>query len=99
MNENGEAPGRPELLHLLKLPGPGTVHAGPDASFTGQGCSNPAAQAIIEAAQRQADLPTVLVCAGPLTNVADALLREPAVASTLTLAWVGGAARNEEEYN
>jgi purine nucleosidase len=47
------------------------------------------------------DTPILLVCAGPLTNVADALLLRPDVASLFTLVWVGGSASggDAEEYN
>jgi len=90
-----------DLLQVLKLPDVAGVHAGPDTPFTGQPRKNPAAQAILDAAADAAgeDLPLFLVCAGPLTNVADALLLEPAVARSLTLVWVGGATHNQEEYN
>lgn len=87
------------LLRVLKRPEVPAVQAGPDAPFTGQPRDNPAARAIADAAAAGGELPLVLVCAGPLTNVADAILLDPAVASSLTLAWVGGAAVNEEEYN
>jgi inosine-uridine nucleoside N-ribohydrolase len=88
-----------DLLQVLKLPDLAGVQAGLDAPFTGQPRENPAARAIVEAAAAGGDLPLVLGCAGPLTNVADALLLDPAVAGSLTLAWVGGADRNEDEYN
>lgn len=90
-----------DLLRVLKLPDQFTVQAGPDAPFTGQPRESAAARAIIAAAAAPAgeDLPLVLVCAGPLTNVADALLLEPAIASAFTLAWVGGAEVNDDEYN
>ncbi|GGH99120.1 nucleoside hydrolase [Arthrobacter liuii] len=88
-----------DLLRVLKLPELPAVHAGPDAPFIGQPRANPAARAIVDAAEAGGDLPLILVCAGPLTNVADALLLDPAVARSLTLAWVGGAARDDEEYN
>ncbi|WP_231994433.1 nucleoside hydrolase [Pseudarthrobacter equi] len=91
-----------DLLRVLKLPAPPAVQAGPDAPFTGQPRESAAARAIIAAAAAEpagGDLPLVLVCAGPLTNVADALLLEPAIASAVTLAWVGGAEVNGDEYN
>lgn len=87
------------LLHALKLADLADIYSGPDTTFTGKRRGNPAAQAIVEAAATGGDLPLILVCAGPLTNVADALLLDPGLASALTLAWVGGAARNEDEYN
>ncbi|MEE9097781.1 nucleoside hydrolase [Pseudarthrobacter phenanthrenivorans] len=90
-----------DLLQVLKLPDLAGVHAGPDTSFTGQPRNSPAARAIVDAAADAAgeNLPLFLVCAGPLTNVADALLLEPAVARSFTLVWVGGADKDEEEYN
>lgn len=90
-----------DLLRVLKLPDVEGVHAGPDTSFTGQPRNSPAARAIVDAAADTAggDPPLLLVCAGPLTNVADALLLEPAVARSFTLVWVGGADKDEEEYN
>jgi len=87
------------LLRVLKRPEVSDVQAGSDAPFTGQARDNAAAHAIVDAAAAGGELPLILVCAGPLTNVADALLLDPAVAHSLTLAWVGGAAANEEEYN
>ncbi|TQJ61438.1 inosine-uridine preferring nucleoside hydrolase [Arthrobacter sp. SLBN-83] len=88
-----------DLLRVLKLPGLAGIHAGPDIPFTGQPRNSPAARAIVDAAGAVGDLPLLLVCAGPLTNVADALLLEPAVARSFTLVWVGGAEKDEEEYN
>ena len=88
-----------DLLRVLKLPEPAGAHSGPDIPFTGQARNNAAARAIVDAAAAGGGTPLILVCAGPLTNVADALLLDPAVASSLTLAWVGGAADNKEEYN
>jgi inosine-uridine nucleoside N-ribohydrolase len=87
-----------ELLRVLEHP-ESAVHAGPDSPFTGQPRNSAAADAIIGAARAAGGLPLILVCAGPLTNVADALLLDPGIAPLLTLAWVGGAARNNEEYN
>ncbi|NUT71380.1 nucleoside hydrolase [Pseudarthrobacter sp. C4D7] len=88
-----------DLLRVLKRPDVPGVQAGPDTPFTGHVRGNAAARAMVDAAAAGGELPLVLVCAGPLTNVADALLLDPAVASSLTLAWVGGAAANGEEYN
>lgn len=86
-----------ELLQVLAVPAP--VHAGPDGPFTGRLRDSAAARAIVAAANADGDLPAVLVCAGPLTNVADALLADPGIAGRLTLAWVGGAAADADEYN
>jgi len=88
-----------DLLQVLKLPGLSAVHAGPDVPFTGRPRDNAAARTIVETATAGGELPLILVCAGPLTNVADALLLDPAIASLLILAWVGGAAADADEYN
>ena len=88
-----------DLLRVLKLPELANVHAGPDAPFTGQRRNTAAARAIIDAVNAEGQLPLLLVCAGPLTNIADALLLEPDIATSFTLVWVGGSAANEDEYN
>src|ERR671916_410300 len=36
-------------------------------------------------------LPSFVVCGGPLTNVAGALEQEPAIATRMTLVWIGGS--------
>jgi len=59
-----------------------------------------AAGAIVAEARRTDDLPLLLVCGGPLTNVAEALRLAPDIATGLTLVWVGGAAEDRGfEYN
>ncbi|VXB42807.1 Inosine-uridine preferring nucleoside hydrolase [Arthrobacter sp. 9V] len=90
-----------ELMDILDRRGHATVQAGPDSAFTGRIRKNPAAQAIIEAVRDEGELPLTLVCAGPLTNVADALLEEPGIASRFKLAWVGGSSKglDHDEYN
>lgn len=59
----------------------------------------PAARAIVEEAMRDDPLPLVLVCAGPLSNVAAALRRDPGIASRLRLVWVGDSRAPAFEYN
>ncbi|ASN22443.1 twin-arginine translocation pathway signal [Arthrobacter sp. YN] len=90
-----------DLLSVLKPHEPASVHAGPDAPFDGQARETAAARAIISAVKAPGHTRVILVCAGPLTNVADALLLQPDIASMFTLVWVGGSARgdDEEEYN
>lgn len=73
---------------------PGSEHA---LSDHGAGA---AAAAIVDEARRDGDLPLLLVCAGPLTNVAEALRLAPDIAGRLTLVWIGGAAEEQGfEYN
>ncbi|HCX84968.1 MAG TPA: hypothetical protein DHV14_07520, partial [Micrococcales bacterium] len=66
------------------------------------GADTDAADAIVAAARREDRLPLVVVCAGPLTNVAEALRRDPGIAGRFTLSWVGGtlaSATAGGEYN
>lgn len=89
-----------ELAGLLGATIEGGVHAGPDAPFTGRPRPNAAADAIVAEARRDDRMPLYLVCAGPLTNVADALLAEPTLADSLVIVWVGGTANPDDwEYN
>ncbi|WP_229464092.1 nucleoside hydrolase [Massilia sp. 9I] len=63
--------------------------------------ANAAAHAIVAEALRDDPLPLMVACAGPLTNVAAALLLEPKIADRMTLMWIGGLAAPEggTEYN
>ncbi|WP_258803603.1 nucleoside hydrolase [Pseudarthrobacter sp. NS4] len=90
-----------DLLLVLKRPELASVRSGADTPFSGKPRETAAARAIIEAAGSAGDVPLILVCAGPLTNVADALLLQPEIAGSITLAWVGGSAagEDEDEYN
>lgn len=90
-----------DLLQTLEQPVPAAVQAGPDSTFTGRFRRNLGAQAIIDAVSADDDLPLTLVCAGPLTNVADALLEAPDIAPRFKLAWVGGSSTgsDHDEYN
>lgn len=58
-----------------------------------------AARAIVAEAEAEHPLPLVLVCAGPLTNVAAALRLSPDLVARLRLVWVGGASGDGFEYN
>lgn len=90
-SEDGAARGAAFAAELLSLLGadvpivPGPESAAPGAPDPG------AAAAVVAEAEREDDLPLVLVCAGPLTNVAAALRRSPAIARRLRLVWVGGS--------
>jgi purine nucleosidase len=66
------------------------VHAGSEQGF-GSGSSSAAADAIVDEARRDDDLPLYVACGGPLTNVAQALQQAPDIAARLTLVWIGGA--------
>ncbi len=60
-----------------------------------------AAVSIIQEAMRDDPLPLVLACGGPLTNVAEALRLEPAIADRMSVIWIGGGAYPDGawEYN
>jgi len=84
-----------ELLGMLGQAVPAV--GGADAPFTGDVRDSFAARAIVEAARTRE---IVLVCGGPLTNVADALRSDPSIARTMRLLWVGGASAGADgEYN
>jgi hypothetical protein len=89
-----------ELVALIGGEHRPPVHAGGDLPFDvpRRGLSD-AAAAIVAAAHREDPLPLVVVCGGPLTNVAEALRADPAIAGRMTLAWVGGSRAGRPEYN
>ncbi|EWS82640.1 nucleoside hydrolase [Brachybacterium phenoliresistens] len=85
-----------ELMDLVGGHGGVPVHAGADSAFAGRPRQSEAARAIVAAAQEEC----VLVCGGPLTNVADALIREPGITARIRLLWVGGTQEDgAAEYN
>jgi inosine-uridine nucleoside N-ribohydrolase len=87
-----------ELLDLVGTESRPSVVAGSEQALTD--ATSSAAEAIVAAARREDPLPLVLVCAGPLTNVAEALRLAPDVAARLTLVWIGGADPDHGfEYN
>lgn len=89
-----------ELVDLVGGPARPPVHTGAEFPYDGTPRPSAAAAAIVAEARRDDDLPLFLVCAGPLTNVADALREAPDIAARLTLVWIGGAlAAGAAEYN
>lgn len=89
-----------ELVALVGVDVDGGVTAGGDEPFTGASRPNPAADAIAREARREDSLPLYVVCAGPLTNIADALVAWPGLADRAVLVWVGGStAPDGWEYN
>ena len=76
------------------------VHPGHDTPYVAGRAPSAAARAVVAEAQREDALPLLLVCGGPLTNVADALDADPGLAGRLVLIWVGGSlADGVAEYN
>ena len=89
-----------QLVDLVDGPHRPVVAAGCDVPIDGGDTGSAAADAIVAEARREDPLPLFLVCAGPLTNVAQALRQAPEIAERLTLVWVGGALDAEAfEYN
>ena len=96
--ERGTALAR-ELVDLIGGPAP-LLATGAEEPFTPGGLGSPASAAIVAEARHDDELPLVVVCAGPLTNVAAALDEAPDIAGRMTLVWVGGArAADADEYN
>jgi hypothetical protein len=88
-----------ELVALVGTHAP-VVAAGCDAALGTGDTSSAAADAIVAEARREDPLPLVVVCGGPLTNLAQALRQAPDVAGRFELVWVGGAlADDADEYN
>lgn len=95
------AAGRDVAKELIKRAGimkPPPVIAGPENFNLGP---SEAANAIVAEAMRDNTLPLFLTCGGPLTNVAAALRLEPAIASRMTVVWIGGGdyPTGQWEYN
>ena len=89
-----------ELVELIGGRHRPPVHGGAERPFGQAPARSAASAAIVAEARRNDDLPLVLVCAGPLTNVAAALDEAPDIASRLTLVWVGGTVgEGPAEYN
>jgi len=88
-----------DLVDLIDEARP-PVHSGSEAPFGPDDPSSAASDAIVAEARRDDDLPLLLVCGGPLTNVAVALRQAPDIAGRLTLVWIGGALdADAPEYN
>ena len=73
-----------ELVDLVGGARP-PVHAGSETPFGDGGAASAASDAIVAEGRRDDPLPLYLVCAGPLTNVADALRQDPGIAERLIL--------------
>jgi purine nucleosidase len=64
------------------------------------GARSAASDAIVAAARDDDELPLFVVCGGPLTNVAAALEQDPAIATRMSLVWIGGSLDADAfEYN
>ena len=83
-----------ELLSVMGVEDRYVVHRGSEYAITApdKPQDTPAARAIIaEAMRSDTDLPLYFCAGAGLTELASALLIEPAIASRMTLVWIGGA--------
>ena len=82
-----------ELLEILKMTGNIPVLAGSNVGMVNDSTpvKSKAVDFIISEAMRtDTKLPLYVVCGAGLTEIASALLTQPAIASKLTLIWIGG---------
>ncbi|MCE7067069.1 nucleoside hydrolase [Dyadobacter sp. CY326] len=82
-----------ELLKILNMDGSIPVIAGSNVGMTNDSTpvKSKAVDFIISEAMRtDTKLPLYVVCGAGLTEIASALLTEPAIASRITLIWIGG---------
>ncbi len=89
-----------ETVQRLALDHSPPIASGHELGVRGQEPSE-AARAIVAEAMREDALPLFFSCGGPLTNLAEALLLEPAIAARMTLIWIGGGGYPDGgwEYN
>ena len=87
-----------ELVRRLCLPRT-LIAAGAEQPGNLQGTA--AARAIVAEAMRDDPLPLIFTCGGPLTNLAAALELEPAIATRMSVIWIGGGGYPDGgwEYN
>lgn len=94
-----------DMLRLTNRDEKIPVHAGAEGKLTvpGTAIRSAGTEAIIAEAMRDdTSLPLYVAVGGGLTEVASALMLEPAIAGRFTLIWIGGSlspAPNEPEYN
>lgn len=79
-----------ELIRRARIANPPPVVAGAELAVPVAPEANPAAHAIVAEAMRDDPLPLFFTCGGPLTNLADALALQPAIAERMTVVWIGG---------
>lgn len=90
-----------ELVRRLKLTSRPSIIAGAEGPLSAARAPGLAARAIVAEAMRDDPLPLWVTCGGPLTNVAEALILEPRIATRLKVAWIGGGGYPDGgwEYN
>jgi purine nucleosidase len=93
-----------EMLELMGRTGTVPIHVGVPGKMTAAGVAiaSPGSDAIIAEAMRDDPLPLFVTVGGGLTEVAAALIKEPRIASRMTLVWIGGDPEfkpGDPEYN
>src|SRR5436190_10182959 len=82
-----------EVLSIMKMSGKYPIYQGSNDPLEDDSLpqQSEAEKAIIKEAMRDdTKLPLYIVCGAGLTDLASALIMEPAIASRLTLIWIGG---------
>lgn len=79
-----------ELVRRLKAISAPAILAGAEGPMSSGRAPGVAAQAIVAEAMRDDPLPLWFTCGGPLTNLAEALILEPRIATRMKVAWIGG---------
>ena len=96
-------PARAIAEELVRRLGASPVPVADDVQvrFADLAASTPGGRLILEESRRDDPLPLVVVCGGPLTNVASALREDPTLADRMELIWIGGGAHpaGAWEYN
>ena len=90
-----------KLLTLMEMPQELAYHGLPCSIGKAEVTESEGTDRIIEEALADNDLSLYVICLGPLTNIAAAYKKEPAIAGRMTVIWIGGGAYpdGEPEYN
>jgi purine nucleosidase len=82
-----------ETLEVLGMPGAVPVHQGSNVGLVDLSTpqQSAAAEAIVDEARKESELPLFFCAGGGLTDLASALMLEPSIAERMTLVWIGGA--------
>lgn len=90
-----------ELIRRLKPGQSPLVVSGAEGAMKPGREPGAAARAIVTEAMRDDPLPLIFSCGGPITNLAEALRLEPAIAGRMQVIWIGGGGYPDGgwEYN
>lgn len=90
-----------ELIRRLKPGQSPLVVSGAEGPMKANREPGAAARAIVAEAMRDDPLPLIFSCGGPITNLAEALRLEPAIAGRMQVIWIGGGGYPDGgwEYN